>query len=157
MTSRSESDIPPITNLLPHRYPMLLIDRILVLDSDDFDTNQIVAIKNVTRNEEFFQGHFPNNPVMPGVLTLEALAQAAGCLGVSLSDHPYDSSIILYFAGAEHVRFKQPVVPGDQLRLTARCVSHKCGVWKFDCVAYVDDHVVCSAQITCAEKHQESK
>lgn len=143
-----------IQDCLPHRYPFLLIDRVLEIDVDAADGQFIRALKNVTINEDFFNGHFPNHPIMPGVLTLEAMAQAAGLLAVSIAGGP-NPNIIYYFAAADKVRFKRPIVPGDQLHLEARFVNKKRGIWKFDCQVVVDGDVVCSAEITSAERTME--
>ena len=147
--------IGEIQDLMPHRYPFLLMDRILDINPDSEGGATIHALKNVSINENFFNGHFPGHPVMPGVLTLEALAQAAGYLGLMLQGEDRDKSIIFYFAGTDHVRFKRPVVPGDQLHLHARYLGSRRGVWKFECQAMVDGEVVCCAEITCAEKKLE--
>ena len=116
--------------------------------------NRIVALKNVSVNEPFFNGHFPDLPIMPGVLIVEAMAQAAGILGFKTQNKkPADGSIYL-FVGADNVRFKRQVKPGDQLRLQADYVSDRRGIWKFECTAYVDDQLACSATILCADRKQ---
>ena len=121
-------DITEIREYLPHRYPFLLVDRVIDLDLG----KTITAIKNVTINEPFFDGHFPGLPIMPGVLIIEAMAQAAGILGFkTLDKKPSDGSIYM-FVGADKMRFKKPVVPGDQLTLKAAIVSSRSGLWKFD-------------------------
>ena len=148
------NEIPSVMDVLPHRYPFLLIDRITHLAINEIDNPHATGIKNVTINEEFFQGHFPNHPIMPGVLTLEALAQVSGYIGLLMLGG--EKNKMLYFAAADHVRFKRPVFPGDQLKLHAHLKSHRRGIWKFDCHASVDDEVVCTAEITCAEKQLES-
>lgn len=142
----SEMNLHEILKFLPHRYPFLLVDRVLSMDSDQ----SIVAIKNVTINEHFFQGHFPERAVMPGVLIIEALAQAAGILAYkSMNWSPEDS---LFFLGAvSDVRFKKIVLPGDQLRLTVKTLKRRSTVWKFACEAFVEEDSVCSAEITCME------
>lgn len=140
--------IDDIKTYLPHRYPFLFIDRVIDLEIG----KQITCIKNVSVNEHFFEGHFPDKPVMPGVLILEALAQAAGILGFKTLDKtPADGSIYL-FAGIEKARFKRQVIPGDQLTLIARYVSDRRGIWKFDCEALVDGHLAAAAQITCVDR-----
>ena len=112
----------------------------------------IVAVKNVSFNEPFFNGHFPQKSVMPGVLIVEAMAQAAGILGFkSINKTPGDGSIYL-FAGADNVRFKRQVVPGDQLVLTIQYVSDRRGIWKFQCAAHVDNELAASASIMCADR-----
>jgi 3-hydroxyacyl-[acyl-carrier-protein] dehydratase len=141
-------DVNEIREYLPHRYPFLLVDRIIELHLGE----RVVGIKNVTINEPFFDGHFPGYPVMPGVLIVEAMAQAAGVLGfVSMNKKPADGSIYL-FCGADDLRFKRQVVPGDQLRLEAAIVSEKRGIWKFDCKATVDGQLAASAMILCADR-----
>ncbi|MEE8059919.1 MAG: 3-hydroxyacyl-ACP dehydratase FabZ [Pseudomonadales bacterium] len=141
-------DIKEIQKYLPHRFPFLMIDRVLELNLSD----SIVAIKNVSINEPFFNGHFPQLPVMPGVLIVEAMAQAAGILGFKTLDKtPEDGSIYL-FVGADKVRFKRQVIPGDQLVLKAKYMADRRGIWKFDCSAYVDDELAAAATIICADK-----
>lgn len=141
-------DINEIQEYLPHRYPFLLVDRVEEL----VEGESIVAYKNVTVNEPFFQGHFPGMPIMPGVLIIEAMAQAAGVLGFkSVGKKPSDGSIY-YFVGADNVRFKRKVVPGDKLCLKASIVSQKRGIWKFECEGSVGDEFVCSATILCADR-----
>jgi 3-hydroxyacyl-[acyl-carrier-protein] dehydratase len=141
-------DVTEIREYLPHRYPFLLVDRVVELQPG----RSIVAYKNVTVNEPFFAGHFPDKPVMPGVLIVEALAQAAGILGFrTLDKKPADGSIY-YLVGADNVRFKRPVVPGDRLQLEASVVTEKRGIWKFDCRASVDGELACEAGILCADR-----
>ncbi|QEQ95724.1 3-hydroxyacyl-ACP dehydratase FabZ [Neptunomonas concharum] len=141
-------DVKEIREYLPHRYPFLLVDRVLELNPGE----SIVAIKNVTVNEPFFNGHFPDHPVMPGVLIVEAMAQAAGILGFKTMDKKPQDGSIYYFVGADKLRFKRPVVPGDQLRLEASVQSEKRGIWKFDVKATVDGDMVSSATILCADR-----
>lgn len=141
-------DITEIRKYLPHRYPFLLVDRVLEVNLGE----SIVAIKNVTINEPFFDGHFPNKPIMPGVLIVEAMAQAAGILGFKTLDKtPADGSMYL-FVGADNVRFKRQVVPGDQLLMKVNYVSDRRGIWKFSCSSYVDDKLAAKADILCADK-----
>jgi 3-hydroxyacyl-[acyl-carrier-protein] dehydratase len=141
-------DITEIREYLPHRYPFLLVDRVIDLEVG----KNITAIKNVTINEPFFDGHFPNLPIMPGVLIIEAMAQAAGILGFkTLDKKPSDGSIYM-FVGADKMRFKKPVVPGDQLTLKAEIVTSRSGIWKFDCRAEVDGKMVAAGQILCADR-----
>ncbi len=143
--------INQIREYLPHRYPFLLVDRVVELEVG----TSIVAYKNVTTNEEFFNGHFPDFPVMPGVLILEALAQAAGILGFKTMDKkPVDGSIY-YFVGADDLRFKRPVMPGDRLQLEASIVTEKRGIWKFDAKATVEGELVCSGTIICADREKK--
>jgi len=151
----SAHTIQEIQSLLPHRYPFLLVDRIQSVDLDAEDGAVIRVLKNVTINEEFFNGHFPGQPIMPGVLTLEAMAQAAGLLGLTMLGDNKTPSTLYLFAGADNVRFKRPIVPGDQIILEARFMSGRRGIWKFDCRALVDDKVACAAVITCAEQELE--
>lgn len=139
--------IHEIISYLPHRYPFMLIDRVT-----DFEKGvSIQAVKNVTYNEPFFTGHFPENPVMPGVLVVEALAQAAGILIFLTNGKPIDHKNIYYFAGIENARFKRVVGPGDQLQLFVKVNRHKLDVWKFSAEAKVDGNVVCVAELTIAK------
>lgn len=144
-------DIQGIKNLLPHRYPFLLVDRVNTIDIKE-GQGRIEAIKNVTINENFFNGHFPEHPIMPGVLIVESMAQVAGILGLHMLGDKRTNKTSYYFAGADSVRFKRPVVPGDQLILEAEYVNNKRGIWKFSSRAKVDGKVVCCAELTCAEK-----
>lgn len=144
-------DIEEIRRYLPHRYPFLLIDRIIHLDP----AGEIRALKNVTANEPFFQGHFPSKAVMPGVLVIEAMAQAAGILGVKyakaamgLPDEPEEDGIY-FFVGIDKARFRKTVVPGDQLVIDVKLLKSRRGIWSFEAIAYVDDKVVCNAEIMC--------
>lgn len=141
-------DILEIRKYLPHRYPFLLIDRVLEL----VEGESIVAMKNVSINEEVFQGHFPHFPVFPGVMLIEAMAQACGVLGFKTMNKTPDDGSIYLFAGIDNVRFKRQVVPGDQVVFEAKIVSVKRGIWKFDCVAKVDDNLVTRATIMCADR-----
>ena len=141
-------DVREIREYLPHRYPFLLVDRVLELVEGEY----IVALKNVSANEDVFNGHFPQAPIFPGVLIIEALAQASGILGFkTLDKRPSDGSIYL-FAGIDDVRFKRQVVPGDQLRLESKVLSAKRGIWKFECKASVDGVLAASATILCADR-----
>ncbi|MEJ2180650.1 MAG: 3-hydroxyacyl-ACP dehydratase FabZ [Gammaproteobacteria bacterium] len=144
-------DIYDILKHLPHRYPFLLIDRVV-----DYEPGKtLVAIKNVTHNEPHFPGHFPNRPIMPGVLILEALAQATGILAFKTADRIPDDNSLYYFVGIDNARFKQPVEPGDQLRLEVEFIKQMRGIWKFKGQALVDGKVVCSADLMCAEREVE--
>jgi len=138
-------DITEIMRHLPHRYPLLLVDRVLELVPGEF----ITAIKNVTMNEPFFPGHFPHHPIMPGVLIIESLAQAAGLLAFKSSNKEAGADTVIYFVGIDNARFKRPVVPGDQLRLKARITRHTRGIWKFDAKALVDGQTACEAELMC--------
>ena len=141
-------DISEIREYLPHRYPFLLVNRVMELEPGE----SIRAIKNVSINEELFEGHFPGHPIMPGVLIIEAMAQAAGILGFkTMGKKPADGSIYM-FVGADNMRFKRPVVPGDQLELMASIVSEKRGIWKFDCRCEVDGEKVAAGEILCADR-----
>ena len=144
----NEMNIEEVMGHLPHRYPFLLIDRVLTCEPH----KQIIALKNVTMNEEFFVGHFPNHPVMPGVLVIEALAQSAAILAFKSLDRKPDGKSVVYFVGIDHARFKRPVFPGDQLMLYSDLLLVKRGIWKFKCVAKVDDATVAGAELMCTEK-----
>ena len=139
-------DVEEIRRRLPHRYPFLMVDRVL-----EFAPNKFIrALKNVTINEEFFTGHFPHKPVMPGVLMLEALAQSCGLLAfLTANVYPTEQSQ-LYFAGIDAVRFRRPVVPGDQLMLRADLIRSRSGIWKFSTIAAVDGNEAVSAEIMIA-------
>jgi 3-hydroxyacyl-[acyl-carrier-protein] dehydratase len=143
MSNAAAIDINKIMKLLPHRYPFLLVDRVL-----EFTPRQsITAIKNVTINEPFFQGHFPDFPVMPGVLIIEALAQTAALLTFS---EVREENAVYYFAGIDGARFKKPVLPGDQLIMTAKLERERAGIYKFQVQATVDGELAAEANITCA-------
>lgn len=147
----NESDILDIYEVLqhlPHRYPFLLIDRVLECHVGE----SLRGIKNVTYNEPYFQGHFPHRPVMPGVLILEALAQATGILAFRTNNSRPNADSLYYFVGIDKARFKQPVEPGDQLILDVSVIKSLRGVWKFNGSATVDGKVVASAEIMCAER-----
>lgn len=141
-------DVNEIREYLPHRYPFLLVDRVTELIKGE----SIVAYKNVTVNEPHFNGHFPDQPVMPGVLIVEAMAQAAGILGFKTMDKTPQDGSIYYFVGSDKLRFKRPVVPGDRLMLEASILSEKRGIWKFAVKASVDGDLVSSATILCADR-----
>lgn len=141
-------DVVEIRKYLPHRYPCLLVDRVVELTLGE----SIVAYKNLTVNEPFFDGHFPDQPVFPGVLLLEAMAQAAGILGFKTMNKTPEDGSIYYFVGSDKLRFKRPCVPGDQVMLRAAIVSEKRGIWKFAVSADVDDQLCASATILCADR-----
>jgi 3-hydroxyacyl-[acyl-carrier-protein] dehydratase len=145
-------DIMGVRRLLPHRYPFLLVDRVLECVKGE----RIKAIKNVTANEEFFSGHFPHRPVMPGVIIIEALAQAAGILAFVTADVVPDESTRFFFVGIDKARFRKPVEPGDQLILTATLERSFKGIWKFSTVAYVGDNEVTSAEMMVAPETNKS-
>ena len=138
-------DIQEILKRLPHRYPFLLVDRVLELEKG----KRILALKNVTMNEPFFAGHFPNRPVMPGVMMLEALAQAAAILAFDDMGVRPDDDTVFYFVGIDNARFKRPVVPGDQLILHATLDRAKAGIVKFTARAMVGDAVAAQADLMC--------
>jgi 3-hydroxyacyl-[acyl-carrier-protein] dehydratase len=146
MSDKITLDIMGIRHLLPHRYPFLLVDRVIEMTKGE----SIRAIKNVTANEPFFTGHFPHRPVMPGVLIIEALAQAAGLLAFTTADVVPDESTRFYFVGIDKARFRKPVEPGDQLILTAKIERVMRGIWKFSAVAYVGEDEVCSCEMMVA-------
>ena len=144
-------NVEEIKEYLPQRYPFLLVDRVLEIELG----KRILAYKNVTVNEEFFQGHFPGKPIMPGVLIIEALAQAAGVLGFKSQEKKPKDGYLYYFVGADDVRLKRPVVPGDQLMLEAVIITSKRGIYKLECRASVDSQLVGTAIIMCAERKNE--
>ena len=141
-------DIKEILEHLPHRYPFLLVDRVV-----DFEVGKSIhAYKNITFNEPFFTGHFPHHPVMPGVLIMEALAQAAGILSFKTMETKPDNSSVFYFVGIDNARFKRPVVPGDQLHLHVEIARQMRGIWKYKVEARVDDEVAAQAELMCAQR-----
>jgi 3-hydroxyacyl-[acyl-carrier-protein] dehydratase len=140
-----QMDINEILKLLPHRYPFLLIDRVLSYEPG----KEIVALKNVTMNEPFFPGHYPHHPVMPGVLVIEAMAQAAAILSFTGETGKADETKVYYFVGIDNARFKRPVVPGDQLILTITPIFNKRGLGKFKAIASVEEQVAAEAEIMC--------
>jgi 3-hydroxyacyl-[acyl-carrier-protein] dehydratase len=143
MSEALQLDMPAILERLPHRYPFLLVDRVLELHRGE----SIRALKNVTYNEPFFPGHFPGRPVMPGVMIIEALAQAAGILCFVTGDVIPDHTTRFYFVGIDNARFRRPVVPGDQLLLTAQLERSLRGIWRFATVALVGEQEVAHAQM----------
>lgn len=144
----NQLDIHEVLKYLPHRYPMLLIDRVLDYTKDE----TLTAIKNVTINEPFFQGHFPYHPVMPGVLIVEAMAQACGILSIKSMDTLPNENSVYYFVGIDKARFKSPVSPGDQLRIKVVIKRKVRGIWFFEGEAFVGDQLCCSAELMCTFK-----
>ncbi|HCZ16414.1 MAG TPA: 3-hydroxyacyl-ACP dehydratase FabZ [Accumulibacter sp.] len=141
-------DIHEILEHLPHRYPFLLVDRVV-----DFELGKAIhAYKNVTVNEPFFVGHFPHHPVMPGVLIMEALAQAAGILSFKTMGVKPDATSVFYFVGIDGARFKKPVTAGDQLHLHVQIVRQLRGIWKYKAEARVDGEIVAEAELMCAKR-----
>lgn len=143
-----QMNVEEIKEYLPQRYPFLLVDRVVEMELG----KSVVAYKNVTVNEPFFVGHFPHQPIMPGVLIIEALAQAAGVLGFKSQEKRPADGYLYYFVGADEVRLRRPVVPGDQLMLEAKVITNKRGIYKFDCRASVGDELVGTMIIMCAER-----
>jgi 3-hydroxyacyl-[acyl-carrier-protein] dehydratase len=141
-------DIKEISEYLPHRYPFLLVDRVVSCEPGD----TIKGFKNVSVNELFFNGHFPGNPVMPGVLIVEAMAQLAGILAFKTKNRSAADGSMYYLGGVDDARFKRPVVPGDRLDMEARIIADKRHVMKFACNAFVDGDLACEAQVICVEK-----
>ncbi|HCR85562.1 MAG TPA: 3-hydroxyacyl-[acyl-carrier-protein] dehydratase FabZ [Alphaproteobacteria bacterium] len=140
--ARQTLDVNQIMELIPHRYPLLLIDRVVDIVANESAT----GIKNVTINENFFQGHFPGHPIMPGVLVVEAMAQTCAAL-VAESDKANKGKLV-YFTSIEEAKFRKPVVPGDVVHLKVQKLQNRKSLWKFDCKAYVDDKVVTEAVIS---------
>ncbi len=136
---------------LPHRYPLLLVDRVTELEVDNF----VAGYKNVSINEDFFTGHFPGRPIMPGVLIIEAMAQLSGLLAFKSKNKKHSDGVLCYLAGTDKARFKRPVVPGDQLKMRSEFRADRRGVMKFHCQAHVDDELACSADITCMVMMQD--
>ena len=138
-------DINDILKHLPHRYPMLLVDRVL----ECIPGERIVALKNVSINEPFFPGHYPHQPVMPGVLIIETMAQAAAILAFKTLNDRSNDNTVYYFVGIEGARFKKPVLPGDQMKVEASIVYHKRGMWRFKVQATVEGQLVSEAELMC--------
>ena len=145
-------NINEIMALLPHRYPLLLVDRVLELVPNE----RILAYKNISVNEEVFNGHFPGAPIFPGVLTIEALAQASGILGFASTNTTADDGKLYLFAGVDKVRFKRTVVPGDQLMLSSEVEAVKRNIWRFRTSATVDGETACQATLLCAYRDREN-
>ena len=142
-------EIREVLEYLPHRYPFLLIDRVLLCEPG----KRVVALKNVTINEPFFQGHFPYYPVMPGVLIVEAMAQAAAILTFHSEKAKADERSVYFFVGIDNARFKKPVVPGDALHLEVKLNRQARGLWKFDARALVADSLVAESQLMCTVRN----
>ena len=142
-------DIHEILKLLPHRYPFLLIDKVVDIDVG----KSLVAIKNVTMNENFFTGHFPVRPVMPGVLIIEAMAQAGAVLAYKSMNIQPGHETLFYFAGIDNARFRRVVEPGDQLRIEVKVLRAKRDIWKLEGSAYVGDELACAAEFLSAVKN----
>jgi 3-hydroxyacyl-[acyl-carrier-protein] dehydratase len=141
-------DIHAILENLPHRYPFLLVDRVLSVEPGQ----SIVALKNVTINEPFFPGHYPHHPVMPGVLIIEAMAQVAALLAFKSMESKPDENSVYYFAGIDGARFKRPVTPGDQLIFKVELTRSMRGVFKFKAIAEVDGQLAAGAELMCTVK-----
>ncbi|WP_227430751.1 3-hydroxyacyl-ACP dehydratase FabZ [Psychrobacter sp. I-STPA6b] len=141
-----------IKRYLPHRYPFMLVDRVTACRPNEW----ITAYKNLSINEEFFQGHFPDEPIMPGVLMIEAMAQVAGILGFISEGLTAEDGYLYLFAGVDKVRFKRQVVPGDQLIIRAKNVMNKRGIYKFACTAHVKDELAASAEVMIARQDKRS-
>lgn len=148
VTEMNSMDIYEVMKHLPHRYPFLLVDRVVDYKAGEY----LKAIKNVTVNEPFFPGHFPHRPVFPGVLMLEAMAQASGILAFKTTESLPSDDSLFYFVGIDDARFKKPVEPGDQVVMEVTVLKRKRDMWKFSAVATVDGKVVCSAELMCAKK-----
>ena len=146
MAEQVKLDIKDILDTLPHRYPFILVDKVLEL----IPNRKIRAVKNVTINEEFFIGHFPHYPVMPGVLIIEALAQTAGILSFKSMNESANEESLYFFVGIDNCRFKRPVGPGDILALNVQIEKVKGGVWKYQATAEVEQKVCAQAQLMCA-------
>lgn len=144
-------DIHEVLKYLPHRYPFLLVDRVLSLEPG----KDITALKNVTINEPFFPGHFPHHPVMPGVLIIEALAQAAAILTLKTMNAEVDENSVYYFVGIDGARFKKPVQAGDQLILRATILRERIGIWKYSAKAEVDGRAVTEAELMCTVRNKQ--
>ena len=142
-------DIQQVKQYLPHRYPLLLIDRVLDWEAGKF----ISALKNVTVNEEFFNGHFPHKPIMPGVLTIEALAQSAALLSFLTIDQKPDDNSVVYFTGIDNARFKRPVEPGDQIKMYVEILRSNRRIWKYQAKATVDGQLVVEAELMCTMRN----
>ncbi len=144
-------NVNEIMKLLPHRYPLLLVDRVEEIEAH----KRIVAYKNITFNEDVFNGHFPGAPIFPGVMIIEALAQASGILGFYSSEMTAEDGKLFLFAGVDKARFRKPVVPGDKLVLTSEVETVKKNMWRFNTSATVDGKVCCKATLLCAYQDRD--
>ena len=145
-------NVNEIMALLPHRYPFLLVDRVVEIVPGE----RILAYKNISINEDVFNGHFPGAPIFPGVMIVEAMAQVSGLLGFATTGEKADDGKLYLFAGVDKVRFKRPVVPGDQLMLTSEVEAVKRNIWRFRTTATVDGKICCEATLLCAYQDKES-
>ncbi len=141
-------NIKEIFEYLPHRYPFLLVDRVTEFEAH----NSLKAYKNLTFNEPQFQGHFPDNPIMPGVLMIEAMAQCTGILAFKSQGVKPDGSTMYYLASVDNARFRQPAMPGDRLDFEVKTTGNKRGIWRFECITKVDGKIIASADMMCAER-----
>ena len=141
-------DINELFEFLPHRYPFLLVDRVVELIPGEL----VRGYKNVTINEQFFNGHFPGHPIMPGVLIVEAMAQLSGVLAFETKNRRPAEGYTYYLGGTDKTRFKRPVVPGDRLMMEGRILADRRGLMKFDCKAFVDDELACTSEVICVER-----
>jgi 3-hydroxyacyl-[acyl-carrier-protein] dehydratase len=141
-------EVKDIFDYLPHRYPFLLVDRVTEFESG----KMLKGFKNVTFNEPQFTGHFPGNPIMPGVMIIEAMAQCTGILAFRSQGDKPDGSTLYYLAAVDNCRFRQPAVPGDRLDFEVIALGHKRGIWKFKCTTMIDGKVIASADLMCAER-----
>lgn len=141
-------NVKDIFEYLPHRYPFLLVDRVTEFESGEY----LKAYKNVTFNEPQFTGHFPNNPIMPGVMIVEAMAQCTGILAFKTQEVKPDGDTMYYLAAVDNCRFRQPAIPGDRLDFEVRTTGNKRGIWKFICETRIDGKVIASADLMCAER-----
>lgn len=141
-------NVTDIFEYLPHRYPFLLVDRVTEFEAGAY----LKAYKNITYNEPQFTGHFPNNPIMPGVMIIEAMAQCTGILAFRTQEVKPDGSTMYYLAAVDNCRFRQPAIPGDRLDFEVKTTGNKRGIWRFECSTRIDDKVIASADLLCAER-----
>ncbi len=143
-----QMDIKEIFKFLPHRYPFLLVDRVTEFESGDY----LKAFKNVTFNEPQFTGHFPDNPIMPGVLIVEAMAQCTGILAFKTQGKELDGKSMYYLASVDNCKFRKPAVPGDRLDFEVKMLGNLKGIWKFSCITKVDGQIIASCDMKCAQR-----